>query len=1127
MGRPSKQFRFDCVMDSTDPSSKSFCSHEKCYQLMAERMVGFLLGGYSASIFCYGQTGTGKTTTIIGKPKPASEQGILLRFLDDLFKEISVLKDGGSDVECRVQMVEVYNEKLRDLLADDSSSHHPEVHVHPRLGVYLKNVVDEKVETSEACAQLIDEGRHRLSVASTAMNANSSRAHTVFKLSLEKHGGTENTILTSEAFVVDLAGRENERTTKVSGERLVELSFINRSLMWLSQCIHGLGHSSDQAHKRKSSDASDLSARRKSATEATTKRRSSIVSEEAELLEPLSPLEKTKSTPSWKATEGTMARFRNSKLTLLLAKALSGNSKTSVVCTLSPAQTNLEESYTTLNFAAGLKHIRVEVKAVTAVDKDALINGLQSELQKLRDRQTSSGGSTPTEDLGSQLECANGMLEKYRQSWKEKLEENDELRQQRNEALQKLGAARWRMAAKLAAANVSMNPDEECLDLRRGQHDVLHLANYSDDPRLRGQLTAVTREDGRECRMGCDPDCDIVLPSGIGIEPVACHLRSESSEEGGRLFIRPEGGNSSAPALLEVNGERLTTNEPKEIYAGDFVVLGSSLCFFVQAGSENPRDDSQVNSEEQKLSRVQKLPTWWSLNVESRSGVVKQILGAARAAEENHKQMALQYTSMLQGQNLDGSSLAAFNDFLVLAGQASGMVTEANIITKELRPQSGLSVELSAVAPVLALGYGASLSVPDLCFRLVREVKAAEDTGTVVPEVVCLWTLEDFSQRLQAMRELRERWRSAPDSFTLDPRQNPWACQIGQIASDACEKSKPSQVNPEPPSPAPSTSPNPAPSQKLKQARSEQSRVLELDAERLLTKMDTLLDIHRTRAHSMSAEVHPAAAAAAAAPVPSTASAPLQTAVRTLTPTWDNILPASKLPENILLASKPLEGILPSSKPLEAITPPSKPLEGASPSQISPQLQQLMIDDPLNGAAWRNMRHTLPATLRRPCASACTAGAVLGTSVTMATQGYSPRDAVQPDARAYVGSSTCFANSCPLGVDGPFAPASSCTSSVPGLGGGHQGRCSSPSTPTWSMMQSRPPHVPALPIHCVSSKPLAPGTDPLSSARASQLHSRPLPLAQELAPSAECLESREVLQPLPSNSSVEPVGCFE
>ena len=70
------------------------------------------------------------------------------------------------------------------------------------------------------------------SVAATQMNANSSRAHTVFKLKMERRDGTA--VVASEVFFVDLAGRENEKTTRVTGDRFIELSFINKSLMWLS-----------------------------------------------------------------------------------------------------------------------------------------------------------------------------------------------------------------------------------------------------------------------------------------------------------------------------------------------------------------------------------------------------------------------------------------------------------------------------------------------------------------------------------------------------------------------------------------------------------------------------------------------------------------------------------------------------------------------------------------------------------------------------------------------------------------------------------------------------------------------------------------------------------------------------
>ena len=107
----------------------------------------------------------------------------------------------------------------------------------------------------------------------------------------------------------------------------------------------------------------------------------------------------------------------------------------------------MDESLTTLNFATSLKHVKVEARAATFVDKDALISGLQTEVQALRDR-LSSEGVAAVEELKSELEVANGMLQKYRDSWQEKIEENEKLREQRNSALRKLGVARFRMAAR-------------------------------------------------------------------------------------------------------------------------------------------------------------------------------------------------------------------------------------------------------------------------------------------------------------------------------------------------------------------------------------------------------------------------------------------------------------------------------------------------------------------------------------------------------------------------------------------------------------------------------------------------------------------------------------------------------
>ncbi|CAE7393705.1 unc-104 [Symbiodinium sp. CCMP2456] len=131
-------FAFDVAMDSTDESSPSF---EKCYEIMGRRMVEYMLQGFNSCLFCYGQTGTGKTTTIMGKAQPKSERGLLMRLVDDVFDEVDKEQsNSGSQVHVVMQMLEVYNEKLKDLLATSdfgpagpgrSAAKKINIHVHP------------------------------------------------------------------------------------------------------------------------------------------------------------------------------------------------------------------------------------------------------------------------------------------------------------------------------------------------------------------------------------------------------------------------------------------------------------------------------------------------------------------------------------------------------------------------------------------------------------------------------------------------------------------------------------------------------------------------------------------------------------------------------------------------------------------------------------------------------------------------------------------------------------------------------------------------------------------------------------------------------------------------------------
>ncbi|CAJ1386875.1 unnamed protein product, partial [Effrenium voratum] len=781
-GKAAKEFAFDYVMDSRDRSSANFVSQERCYQLMAEKMVEHALQGYSTCLFCYGQTGTGKTTTILGRNKPLSEQGLLLRLVTDLFKEVAVLS-AQSEVQCRLQIVEVHNERVRDLLTEGCCSS-PEVHVHPKLGVYLKHVADLPVPSLEACLQLIEEARGRQTMAPTAMNPNSSRGHGVYKLSLESHGRDDNSVMTSEVFFVDLAGRENERTTKVSGDRLVELGFINRSLMWLSQCIHALGERPSTARRRSRLNSLDVDLK---GSEAGS-RRSSCADKTLKKLNEPRPIEED---VRGKASDATMARFRNSKLTLLLAKALSGNSKTSVICTLSPARANADETITTLHFAASLKHVKVEARPALCVDKDSLISGLQAELSELRVKLSSDSSA----ELSSQLEVANGMLEKYRESWQQKIEENEQLREQRNSALRRLTEAKFRVGRLRHAAPSSVDTVRSSSSERKSQAErpeCPHLAGYSDDPGA-GRLFFPLTEVGYEYCLGYAPECHFTLARNVGIAPRSAFVWVDATS---RIFLRTE-----AQAAVEVNHLRLEPGEPKELFHGDFLVLGSSICFFVSSMVSGNAD-----------LRVQKLPTWWSLGPTERAQLVRQVLGSCAPGAH---QVALHYMSTLQGQNLDSRSFQRLDKFLLAAKRTAFLVAEANALTDALKPLSNLKLELSSLAPVMVYGYGDNFGVPDLCVRLIRMAVEAE--------VVAIWSLAQFEVRLQTMRQLHEKRLHSPDRFALDTRLDPW----GELVM-------------------PTT-----PSRRLRDSRPDicaevsnagaETSSLAQDAERLLLKMDNLL----------------------------------------------------------------------------------------------------------------------------------------------------------------------------------------------------------------------------------------------------------------------------------------------
>jgi kinesin family member 1 len=218
-----------------------------------------------------------------------ANKGLLPNICDALFRQINSNTDPKLEYQVRVSMLEVYNEKIRDLLNKKSPVGGLKVRQHPKLGVQVVGLTDVAVGTYEDIDRRIEEGITNRAIATTQMNAVSSRGHTVVTISLTKiekdaKGPGKHREQMSKMSIVDLAG--SDRLDSMQGDRLQEGSAINLSLAMLSNVITALAEKAMHPKKK------------------------------------------------------VVVPYRESKLTSILQDALGGNSKTILLAALSPADVN-------------------------------------------------------------------------------------------------------------------------------------------------------------------------------------------------------------------------------------------------------------------------------------------------------------------------------------------------------------------------------------------------------------------------------------------------------------------------------------------------------------------------------------------------------------------------------------------------------------------------------------------------------------------------------------------------------------------------------------------------------------------------------------------------------------------
>ncbi|XP_037127361.1 kinesin-like protein KIF16B [Syngnathus acus] len=330
----TKIFTYDFSYDSTD-QSPSFASQEKIFNDLGQDVLKAAFEGFNACVFAYGQTGSGKSYTMMGH---AEEKGLIPRICDSLISKISERNTSNAvSFRTEVSFMEIYNERVYDLLKKRTvvtESGGLRVREHPRHGPYVENLTKHLVHSYSDMEELIAAGNANRITASTRMNDLSSRSHAIFSISFSQtwFDAELSREMLSKIHLVDLAGSERADITQTSGIRLKEGANINKSLVTLGTVISALAELSLE--------------------QPTTKKM-------------------------------TFIPYRDSVLTWLLKDSLGGNSKTTMIATISPANVNYAETLSTLRYANRARNI-LNNPTVNEDSSVKLIKDLQAEVTRLK-----------------------------------------------------------------------------------------------------------------------------------------------------------------------------------------------------------------------------------------------------------------------------------------------------------------------------------------------------------------------------------------------------------------------------------------------------------------------------------------------------------------------------------------------------------------------------------------------------------------------------------------------------------------------------------------------------------------------------------------------------------------------
>nr|XP_034974217.1 kinesin-like protein KIF1B isoform X5 [Zootoca vivipara] len=616
-----KSFSFDySYWSHTSPDDPCFASQNRVYNDIGKEMLLHAFEGYNVCIFAYGQTGAGKSYTMMGKQEE-NQAGIIPQLCEELFEKINDNSNEEISYSVEVSYMEIYCERVRDLL-NPKNKGNLRVREHPLLGPYVEDLSKLAVTSYTDIADLMDAGNKARTVAATNMNETSSRSHAVFTIVFTQKKHDLETDLSTEKVskisLVDLAGSERADSTGAKGTRLKEGANINKSLTTLGKVISALA---EVSKKKKKTD---------------------------------------------------FIPYRDSVLTWLLRENLGGNSRTAMVAALSPADINYDETLSTLRYADRAKQIKCN--AVINEDPNAkLVRELKEEVTRLKDLlraqglgdiiDTSMGSLTASPSscsLSSQvgLTSVSSIQERIMstpggEEAIERLKESEkiiaELNETWEEKLRKTEAIRMEREALLAEMGVAIREDGGTLGVFSPKKTP-HLVNLNEDP-LMSECLLYYIKDGitRVGQADAERRQDIVL-SGAHIKEEHCIFRSERNHNGDVIVTLEPGERSET----YVNGKRVV--QSVQLRSGNRIIMGKNHVFRF-----NHPEQARAEREKTPSAETPSEPVDWTFA--QRELLEKQGIDMKQEMEKRLQEMEILYKKekeeadlLLEQQRLDYES---------------------------------------------------------------------------------------------------------------------------------------------------------------------------------------------------------------------------------------------------------------------------------------------------------------------------------------------------------------------------------------------------------------------------------------------------------------------------------------